>query len=107
MREHRINAFTVRDSDHFQCLDRARFDFLFALSFSVVQFNNFVDLVADPEDRVQGCHRFLEDHGDGVSSQFLHALLSDLRDIICFVAQIETDMSGHDLSLRPLQELHQ
>ena len=37
-----------------------------------MQTDDLPDLVSDGENRVQGCHRFLKNHGDPVAANFAH-----------------------------------
>ena len=72
MREHAVNAFAVGDADHLQGLDGLSLDILRTLALAIMESDNLIDLVADPEDRIEGGHGFLEDHGDHIAADVLH-----------------------------------
>ena len=104
---HAVYTLTVGDSDHLQGLDRALLDLFLRLALAIMKRNDFIHLIADPEDRIQGCHGFLEDHGNHIAPDGLHLLLRDLRYLIGFISKVQTDLSRDDLPLRSLHQLHQ
>ena len=104
---HAVYALAVCDPDHLQSLDRALLDLFFCLPLSVMKGDDLIHLISDPEDRIQGGHGLLEDHGDHIAADRLHLLLRDLGDLICFISEIQPDLSGYDLALRSLDQLHQ
>ena len=107
MGEHLVDALAVGDAHHLQKVDGALLDLLLALALAVVEGDDLVDLLTDAEDRVEGGHGLLEDHGDVVAPELLHDLVGGLGDIIGLVAQVQADGALHHLALGPLQQLHQ
>ena len=105
---HLIHAVAVGNAYGFQHLDGALLDVLLALALALVQGNDLVDLGADAEHRVQAGHRLLEDHRNIVAAQTLHLFGGGLGNVIRLaVAEVQTDGTLHDLTLRALQQLHQ
>ena len=104
---HHVDTLGVGNTDHLQQLNGALLDLLIALPFSVMESDDLVDLLPDPEDRVQGSHRLLEDHGDGVSAQMLENFVRGFGHVIGFVPEVQTDCTVDYLTLRTLEQLHQ
>ena len=89
----------VRDSDQAQDLDRPverglRLNFL-------VKPHRFGDLISAGVDRVQGRHRFLEDHRDVIATHVPHLLFSQPDQ----VPVAKPDMAGRDPAIF-LQQPH-
>ena len=101
-----IHTLAVGDAHHLQQLDGALLDLLLVEALLVVEGQNLVELVANAEHRVQRRHGLLEDHGNEVAAQMLHHTVRRLRDVVGLVAQIQADLTLHDLTLRTLQKLH-
>ena len=106
MRVHLINAFAVCDSDKLKHFDRALFDFFLRHLAFLMESNDLINLRTDTENRVQAGHRLLEDHRHKVSAKILHSGNRRLCNVQSLIAEIETDLTVYNLSLRTLQKLH-
>ena len=107
MRIHLVYALLVGDADKLEHIQRSLLD-LFLGHFGVVQDGDLIDLIADPENRVEGGHWLLEDHGDHVSADLLHLCRRGVDDVKCrAVVLIEADLTADRLAGRALEQLHQ
>ena len=57
----------------------------------LMQPYRFGNLIADGEHRVQGTHRFLKDHRNGVAADLAHFSFTQSEQ----VASVENDLTGH------------
>ena len=103
---HLIDALSVRNTNQTEHFNGTRLD-LFLIPVRIVQFKDLVQLHADTENRVQGGHRFLEDHRDLIAADLLHDVGRSLRDIIDGIAIVEANLTFNDLTGRTLDQLHQ
>ena len=106
MGEHAVYAFAIGDAYHVQSLDTPGFNLLVGKPLLVVKLDYLVQLCSDSEYRVKAGHRLLEDHGDGITSQLLHAFLGDFANFISLVTKIKVNLTINYLTLRSLKELH-
>ena len=58
---------------------------------AAVLHQNFGDLLADLQDRIERCHRFLKDHANAVAADFLHGLEWQRQEVLT----LEIDPAGH------------
>ena len=77
-------ALRLVHADHFEKFDAARGRFLICLVFCV-QLQRLIQLIADRKDRIQRCHRVLEDDAALVAAEGLHLTLTVLEKVLALV----------------------
>jgi hypothetical protein len=90
----------VGDAHHLEQFDRAIAGLAFVHPH--VELERFADLPVDGQDRIQGRHRVLKDHGDVIATDGTNLLIRHAQDVIA----IEEDLARHDLTGRARDEAH-
>src|SRR5664280_2202059 len=92
--------FGLGDADQVKHLDRS------LLRLSVIdllmQGNGFTDLITNRVNRIERCHRFLEDHRDFVAAYHAHLFFILLEKVF----PMEEDLASDDLARRIRNEAH-
>ena len=98
----RVVAVTLcGDANHLQHFSCLLFRFLSG-KLRVVVTNNLKDLITNCHNRVQRCHRILEDHGNLTTTHLAHFLFAQLQQVVSFIE----DLTGKDLSRRIRNQTH-
>ena len=71
------------------------------LLYNLMGNDRFLDLIANGEDRIEGGHGFLEDHGDLLTPKPLERILFEIQEVFPF----EEDLPPPDLSGRLRHQL--
>ena len=107
MRIHLIDTLTVCNPNHLQEFYGSLLNRFLCIVFILMKEEDLIDLISNPENRIQGSHRLLENHGHKVAAKMLHDMLRSLRNLIDLFTRIQTNGAFHNLSLRTLQQLHE
>ena len=92
-------ALRIIDTDHLEHLDGIGLSLF--LGLIRMDTDCFRNLISYRVDRIQRCHRILEDHRTVLSAEFLHLLLAIVRDVLT----LEQDLAFCDMTVG-IQDLH-